>query len=154
MSLNTFPKTRAFVWKKDRLMLLDQRVLPHRLLWKPCSTWAHVAKGIRDMVVRGAPAIGCVAAYGLVLAARARKFRSREDQQKVLEHAFDGLLEARPTAVNLRWALERMRQVWARMERRAPGLGNDPRALLKALEKEAVTIEVPVSSGNAICTAR
>ncbi len=53
------------------------------------------------MVVRGAPAIGCVAAYGIVLAGK----------QKQLPQAFEGLLKARPTAVNLRWALERMRQV-------------------------------------------
>ena len=141
MNSAAFPKTRAFVWKNNRLLLLDQRVLPQRLVWTSCTTWAQVAKGIRDMVVRGAPAIGCVAAYGLVLAARARKFRTREEQQKVLERAFDGLLEARPTAVNLRWALERMRQVWAKMERRATDSGNDPAALLNALEQEAVRIE-------------
>lgn len=60
-----------------------------------------MARAIRDMVVRGAPAIGCVAAYAVVLAAR----------QKALPKAFEGLLSARPTAVNLRWALERMRRV-------------------------------------------
>ena len=60
-----------------------------------------MARAIREMVVRGAPAIGCVAAYGVVLAAR----------QKDLAKAYEGLLAARPTAVNLRWAVERMRQV-------------------------------------------
>jgi methylthioribose-1-phosphate isomerase len=109
------PKTRAFIWKKTSarhqalarrssggtLLLLDQRLLPNRILWRTCRTWQDVAKGIHDMVVRGAPAIGCVAAYGMVLAAR----------QKQLEKGFDGLLKARPTAVNLRWALERMRHL-------------------------------------------
>ena len=96
------PKTRSFVWKKDRLMLLDQRALPHRTLWRTCRTWEDVAEGIRSMVVRGAPAIGCAAAYGVVLAAR----------KKALPAAFDGLLKARPTAVNLKWALERMWRAW------------------------------------------
>src|SRR5579863_9130956 len=109
MSLSAFPKTRAFVWKRTSLLLLDQRVLPQKSVWKTCRTWRDVAKGITDMVVRGAPAIGCVAAYGLALAAREKKFHSIEEQRKYIDHAFDGLLQARPTAVNLRWALERMR---------------------------------------------
>src|SRR5258706_10801822 len=99
--MNSFPKTRAFIWKKDRLLLLDQRLLPQQIRWVTCRRWQEVARAIRDMVVRGAPAIGCVAAYGIVLAAK----------QKELPKAFDGLLAARPTAVNLRWALERMRRV-------------------------------------------
>src|SRR5258706_2834777 len=99
--MNSFPKTRAFIWKKDRLLLLDQRLLPQEIRWVTCRRWQDVARAIRDMVVRGAPAIGCVAAYGVVLAAR----------QKDLPKAFEGLLAARPTAVNLRWAIERMRPV-------------------------------------------
>src|SRR5882672_8022812 len=98
---DAFPKTRAFLWKKGSLLLLDQRLLPHKIKWVKCRTWQQVAKGITDMVVRGAPAIGCVAAYGVALAAK----------QKQLPQAFEGLLKARPTAVNLRWALERMRRV-------------------------------------------
>jgi methylthioribose-1-phosphate isomerase len=157
-----FPKTRAFVWKKDRLLLLDQRALPQRLLWKTCRRWPQVAKGISDMAVRGAPAIGCVAAYGLVLAAREKKFRSTDEQKRTLEHAFDGLLQARPTAVNLRWALERMRlcytsfpavsggepmdpthvgrtpDVWRPRPKTA---GDDVKRLARALEAEAVKIE-------------
>jgi methylthioribose-1-phosphate isomerase len=118
------PKTRSFEWDKNRLRLLDQRLLPHRTLWRTCRTWQDVAKGIQDMVVRGAPAIGCAAAYGVVLAAR----------KKALPAAFDGLLKARPTAVNLRWALERMRRVWE-------AGGN--------LEREALAIEVEDRQANA-----
>jgi methylthioribose-1-phosphate isomerase len=108
------------LWKKDRLLLLDQRVLPQRTLWVACRTWSQVAKGIRDMVVRGAPAIGCVAAYGAVLAAR----------QGTFPKAFDGLLSSRPTAVNLRWALERMKRVWAAggdLAREAAAIENEDR---------------------------
>ncbi len=132
-----FPKTRAFIWKKGQLLLLDQRVLPHKMQWKTRRTWPQVAKGITDMVVRGAPAIGCVAAYGLALAAREKKFKSVADQRKALDRAFDGLLQARPTAVNLRWALERMRLLWA-----PPATaGNDVLRLAKRLEQEAIKIE-------------
>jgi methylthioribose-1-phosphate isomerase len=129
------PKTRSFVWKKDRLMLLDQRILPHRTLWRTCRTWKEVATGIRRMVVRGAPAIGCTAAYGVVLAA----------QQGKLPEAFDGLLSARPTAVNLKWAIDRMRNVWSAP---SPTRG-EGRALIKILEREARAIEEEDREANA-----
>jgi methylthioribose-1-phosphate isomerase len=114
--MSSFPKTRAFVWQKGTLKVLDQRLLPQRVHWVTCRKWEDVAAAIRDMVVRGAPAIGCVAAYGVVLAAR----------QKAFPQAYDGLLAARPTAVNLRWAIERMRHV--------ADISND-------LEREAIAIE-------------
>jgi methylthioribose-1-phosphate isomerase len=128
------PKTRAFLWKKNRLLLIDQRALPHKTLWLTCRTWRDVAQGIQRMVVRGAPAIGCVAAYGIVLAALARKFRSGEDARRELSMASEGLLKARPTAVNLRWALERMRKVWE-----APD--TSVKELVKNLQIEAGEIE-------------
>jgi methylthioribose-1-phosphate isomerase len=144
VSSSAFPKTRAFVWKKDKLVLLDQRVLPQKSLWITCRTWPQVVKGIRDMAVRGAPAIGCVAAYGLALAARAKAFKTREDRNSFLDHAFDGLLEARPTAVNLRWALGRMRQVWASPESDAL----TPAQFVKRLDQEAIRIEEEDRASN------
>jgi methylthioribose-1-phosphate isomerase len=88
------------------LTLLDQRVLPTTVEYLQCSTPEEVEFAIRDMVVRGAPAVGAAAAYGVYLAAC-----KSED-----EHAFDTALtllgNARPTAVNLSWAIERMRGVW------------------------------------------
>src|SRR5258707_1248367 len=128
------PKTRAFFWKKRFLLLLDQRELPHKTLWKTCRTWQDAAKGIRDMVVRGAPAIGCVAAYGVVLASLARNFRSVADVQRELTAASKGLLQARPTAVNMRWALDRMQNVWA-------GPQTSVQELVKNLQIEAGEIE-------------
>ena len=109
------------MWKKDKLLLLDQRLLPQRTKWVACRTWQDIARGITDMVVRGAPAIGCVAAYGIVLAV----------QRKQLPQAFEGLLRARPTAVNLRWALERMKRVWkagGELEQEAAAIENEDRA--------------------------
>ena len=61
---------RAFSWEDGRLRLLDQRALPHRELWLDIRSYEQAAEAIRDMAVRGAPAIGIVAAYGLALAAR------------------------------------------------------------------------------------
>jgi methylthioribose-1-phosphate isomerase len=111
-SIMNLPKTRALYWKKRQLLLLDQRELPHKTIWKTCRTWRDAAAGIKDMVVRGAPAIGITAAYGIVLAVSAKKFRSVDDARKELKIATGGLLAARPTAVNLRWALDEMEKVW------------------------------------------
>jgi len=94
------------VWSEPVLRLLDQRVLPHQLQYLDCTSAEDVAAAIHGMAVRGAPAIGIAAAYGLVLAVR-RDARS-------FDQAFQVLAESRPTAVNLRWALERMRGVWQR----------------------------------------
>ena len=87
-------------WRGGRLVLLDQRVLPRETVWVECTTSTEAADAIRDMVVRGAPAIGITAAYGMALAAAAG-----ED----LDAAAETLLASRPTAVNLRWAVERVR---------------------------------------------
>ncbi len=84
-------------WQGNSLELLDQRLLPERMAYVTCRTAAQVAQAIRDMVVRGAPAIGCAAAFGVALS-------------KGSSEAFDVLAKSRPTAVNLFWALERMRK--------------------------------------------
>jgi methylthioribose-1-phosphate isomerase len=84
-------------WNGDSLELLDQRLLPEKLVYVKCKNATEVAQAIRDMVVRGAPAIGCAAAFGVVL-------------DKGSEKSFQVLAASRPTAVNLFWALERMRK--------------------------------------------
>lgn len=96
----------AIRWYGDRLDLLDQRRLPLESHWLSLYSAADTAKAIRDMVVRGAPAIGICAAYGLAL--EARRF-AEGDNAAGLENAFRMLADSRPTAVNLFWALERMR---------------------------------------------
>ncbi len=93
---------RPIEWRDDVLYLLDQRKLPLEELYIPLHTAAEVAKAIQDMVVRGAPAIGITAAYGIALAAK------RGDD---LDVAYEVLADSRPTAVNLHWALARMRVV-------------------------------------------
>lgn len=101
-------------WTGDSLALLDQRALPQRVQWLECGSAGAVAQAIREMVVRGAPAIGITAAYGVVLAAR-RVYREQPERwREAMEEELATLAEARPTAVNLAWAIERMHRAAAR----------------------------------------
>jgi methylthioribose-1-phosphate isomerase len=95
-------------WKEGVLYVLDQTLIPYRIEYVPCRTHTEAADTIRSMQVRGAPAIGAVAAYGMVLAALGATARDREELRGALALACRRLEETRPTAVNLRWALERM----------------------------------------------
>ncbi|MEJ2344422.1 MAG: S-methyl-5-thioribose-1-phosphate isomerase [Gammaproteobacteria bacterium] len=104
---------RAITWHHDRLLLLDQRRLPAQQTYVELDDAAAVASAIRDMVVRGAPAIGIAAAYGVVLAARRRLGEAGSRWKQAIEADLQQLAVARPTAVNLCWALERMRGVIA-----------------------------------------
>jgi len=88
-------------WKGDRLRVLDQRLLPRRVVYVDCRTAAEVAKATKDMVLRGAPLIGCAAAFGMALAARSGDKRDLAQAAAVLK-------KARPTAVNLACAVDRM----------------------------------------------
>jgi methylthioribose-1-phosphate isomerase len=90
-------KVEPLRWHGDRLELLDQRLLPEKLEYVECRSAAEVAKAIRDMVVRGAPAIGCSAAFGVALS-------------KGSAESYEILSKSRPTAVNLFWALARMKK--------------------------------------------
>lgn len=98
---------RAVQFSNQQLTLLDQRVLPQQERYLHYTQVEEVAQAITDMVVRGAPAIGITAAYGIVLAAIAQK----DQPQLNLNHAFDVLAQSRPTAVNLFWALQKMQDV-------------------------------------------
>jgi methylthioribose-1-phosphate isomerase len=97
-------------WEHDRLVLLDQRLLPGQELERVYGRWEDVADAIRTLAVRGAPAIGVAAAFGVALAARASGAGTFEALMADLDVAFKGLASTRPTAVNLFWALDRMRR--------------------------------------------
>ena len=99
---------RAVEWREDHLALLDQRVLPQEIVFNEYRDAPSVAVAIREMVVRGAPAIGVTAAYAMVLSAMRHDWDSTHNVQAI-EKDISTLGEARPTAVNLRWALDRMR---------------------------------------------
>ena len=100
-------------WTGSRLELLDQRRLPAHVEFLPCATAAEVALAIRDLAVRGAPAIGCAAAYGIALAALAARNEPPAVLRAILMQADAALAASRPTAVNLFWALARMRAIWS-----------------------------------------
>ena len=112
-------EVKAFYWKGDHLLLLDQRKLPHEEVWLELRDHMQVAEAIRNMAVRGAPAIGCVAAYGFVLGLRAGESPER---------VYEVLKNTRPTAYNLFWALDRMMS--------ALNSGKDLEQEAKLIEKE------------------
>ncbi|GLQ45546.1 methylthioribose-1-phosphate isomerase [Dyella lipolytica] len=99
-SPQTHDTIRAVQWHGDHLRLLDQRLLPAEERWLDCHDATAVTQAIKDLAVRGAPAIGIAAAWGVVLAAQ---------QGAALDQALAQLRAARPTAVNLMWALDRMK---------------------------------------------
>ena len=115
-------------WHDGRLLLLAQTLLPAHEIEKGFDAWQEVADGICGLVVRGAPAIGVAAAFGVVLAARRSQAREFDGFLADLEEAIKGLGATRPTAVNLFWALERMRRV--ALAHRALPLGALKRRLL------------------------
>ncbi|MEY2167382.1 MULTISPECIES: S-methyl-5-thioribose-1-phosphate isomerase [unclassified Rhodanobacter] len=100
MDYDRYDRVRAVQWRGDQLRLLDQRLLPQEECWIACRDAGEVTQAIRDLAVRGAPAIGIAAAWGVVLAAQ---------QGATLDEALAMLRAARPTAVNLMWALDRMK---------------------------------------------
>lgn len=102
--------------------MIDQRVLPARFDYLAYDSAQGVADAIRSMVVRGAPAIGCAAAYGVALEARRLKDAPRAQFASLMEQAFDILAQSRPTAVNLFWALRRMRAVLDGVGDQAPSM--------------------------------
>jgi methylthioribose-1-phosphate isomerase len=115
---------RTIEWKNDRVIMLDQRLLPHKEVYRVCRDYDEVAAAIRNMVIRGAPAIGVAAAMGValgVLKATEKSF-DREFERVVLT-----LGKTRPTAVNLFWALQHMREVYTR--NRGCGVASVQRAL-------------------------
>jgi len=107
---------RTVEWYQGRIRLIDQRLLPAEFRLLELEKPEEVAQAIREMAVRGAPAIGATAAFGLALAARRSQARDREGLLSDLEVAAATLQAARPTAVNLAWAMERvLRQVTAEL---------------------------------------
>jgi len=120
-------------WEDRTLILLDQTKLPTEEVYSVCRDHRMVADAIRRLVVRGAPAIGVAAAFGVVLGAQ-EVVRQKSDLTTGLEKVFTELAGTRPTAVNLFWALERMRKVVTAQRE------GDPDGLVAALEAEALRL--------------
>lgn len=111
-------------WQGRELLLLDQRDLPFNVSYVACKSAYDVAAAIKNMTVRGAPAIGAAAAYGLAMAAAACDF----------EKSAEELLSSRPTAVNLSWAVERMKKLYK------ASAGMPKEHICRVMEAEAVRI--------------
>ncbi|MFA5826443.1 MAG: S-methyl-5-thioribose-1-phosphate isomerase [Gallionellaceae bacterium] len=105
-------KVETLRWSHNKLEMIDQRILPAVFEYLSYDSAASVAEGIRSMVVRGAPAIGVAAAYGVALEALRLQHAANADFNSGMEAGFTVLAESRPTAVNLFWGLKRMRAVW------------------------------------------
>jgi len=113
-SSETAPRVvQTLRWTGDRLELIDQRSLPACIEYVVCNDAASVAKAISDMVVRGAPAIGCAAAFGVALEALRCAALTRSEFDTRLAEACNILALSRPTAINLFWALRRMKKLCA-----------------------------------------
>ena len=130
----------AILWRDERLYLLDQRLLPRREVYLALDSAAEVAAAIRDMAVRGAPAIGISAAYGVALGARACFAANPLDWRAALGPDLDRLARARPTAVNLSWALARQGRLISHLPE-----GQDP---FPALLAEAQAIHREDAAAN------
>ncbi len=120
MSIEDKLNFKTLEWKKNYLRLIDQTLLPRKLDYHNCYGTGDFVGAIKKLIVRGAPAIGCAAAYGIALAAK---------KGQDLNKAANKLKGARPTAVNLTWAVDRMMKLVGEVN-------NDP----EALEREAIAI--------------
>jgi methylthioribose-1-phosphate isomerase len=121
---------KTLEWKKDKVLMLDQRLLPRQEIYRVYRDYEGVAQAIRDMVIRGAPAIGVAAAMGVALGALKAKGKNFDRE---FERIIQTLAKTRPTAVNLFWALERMRRIYT--ENRSGGVETVQRLLKEEAQK-------------------
>jgi len=127
---------RTVEWHQNKVRMVDQRQLPHELTLVEFEDYRDVAQAIKDMYVRGAPAIGAAAAFGLALGARQSSATTRETLLVELECMADDLRATRPTAVNLSWALDRL----LKRARDPADQNTTADGIRKALLKEAQTL--------------
>jgi len=132
MNLNIIPVK----WTDEGVAMLDQRLLPTEEKWLILRTYNDVAAGIKDMVVRGAPAIGVSAAYGVALGAKQFVGTNVDDLDDEIDYISDVLAKTRPTAVNLFWAIDRMKRTF----KKAKGEGKSVTEIQRILLDDAKAI--------------
>ena len=128
---------KTIEWTAEGVSLIDQRKLPQREEYCLCRTYQEVADAIRTMVVRGAPAIGVTAAMGIALGVRQSKAANLAELRQEMNRICDALAATRPTAVNLFWAIGRMRNLFDELA----GAGADLSTIRERLEAEAQIIK-------------
>ena len=111
MPMSTYSSLRTVQWKDNKVVMIDQTKLPNELIMVEYDAWEQVAKAIKTLVVRGAPAIGVSGAFGLALAAQQNHTTSYQEMLSYLEKVRQALFDTRPTAVNLEWGLEKIMNV-------------------------------------------
>lgn len=125
---------KTIEWRDDKVVMIDQRILPVEENYIECEDYKQVADAIKTMVIRGAPAIGVAAAMGVAQGALGIDAKDFATFEQKLDHVCEVLLATRPTAVNLRWGVERMKA-------KLGSLKNLPISEIKQeLKKEAITI--------------
>src|SRR5512134_1062261 len=122
---------RTIEWRNGRVVMLDQRLLPTREVYRVYRDHREVARAIKDMVVRGAPAIGVAAGMGIALGMAQA---SDGELGRAMERICKRFAATRPTAVNLFWAIDRMRRTFARVR------GRSPEVVRELLRQEALAI--------------
>ncbi len=104
-------KFKTIEWRQDHIRILDQRRLPHEIHYLICEDASSVAMAIKNLAIRGAPAIGVASAMGIALAAKKVKSRESSSFIQEVEKVCQEMSQTRPTAVNLFWAVDRMRKI-------------------------------------------
>jgi len=125
---------KTIEWKNNMVVMIDQRLLPNEEVYRTYMDFLDVAEAVREMVIRGAPAIGVAAAMGIALGAIDIKSKERKEFVKQFNHICNVMAHTRPTAVNLFWAIDRMK----RIVKENPKLGADE--LKERLVEEAKRI--------------
>jgi methylthioribose-1-phosphate isomerase len=128
-------------WTDEGVRMLDQRLLPSEEVWLMLKSYNDVADGIRDMVIRGAPAIGVSCAYGIALGAKNFVGTNVDDLEEELEYICDVLSKTRPTAINLFWAIDRMKRRFAELKAEGTDVSGIKAALIaesKAIHEEDI----------------
>ena len=138
MNFEKYDRVRPLLWATGNLQVLDQRVLPKQINYLNCMTVDDVAQAIASLAVRGAPAIGIAGAYGVVLAAHATEAITGHEVLQLISPHVEKLANSRPTAVNLRWAIERMKHC----------LQNSTTEWRVAIEQEAIAIQTEDLAAN------
>jgi len=105
---------RTIQWRNGTVVMIDQRLLPGQEVYRVCRDYREVARAIKDMVIRGAPAIGVAAGFGIALGMQ----QTRRDVPRSFERICETFAATRPTAVNLFWAIDRMRRTFQRVRTR------------------------------------
>jgi len=125
---------KTIEWRDDKVFMIDQRRLPLEEVYVECSDYKQVADAIKTMVIRGAPAIGVAAAMGVALGALGIDAKDFPTFQKKMDHVCEVLMATRPTAVNLRWGLERMKKKLQALSKESIT------AIKENLKKEAIAV--------------